>query len=77
MSLHQTQIVKSRSVAIIIAVCDHAPFLADALQSCAQQTVVPAEIVLAAGGRAQDPAARLAASFPEVVVHRLESSDLS
>ena len=77
MSLRETQTVRSPAVAIIIAVCDHAPFLDDVLQSCTRQTVRPAEIVLAAGGRAQDPAGRLAASFPEVVVHRLESSDCS
>ena len=33
--------------------------------------------MLAAGGRAQDQAGRLAASFPEVVVHRLEGADCS
>ena len=76
-SLHERQAEGSRSVAIIIAVCDHAPFLADALQSCTQQTVRPAEIVLAVGGRAQDHAGRLAASFPEVVVYRLENADCS
>jgi glycosyltransferase involved in cell wall biosynthesis len=75
-SKQETTAAGSRSVAIIVTVCDHARFLADALQSCRQQTVQPAEIILVHCG-SREEAGRIAASFPGVMVYRQDNANRS
>jgi hypothetical protein len=64
----------NRSVAVIVTIGDDAPFLADALRSCIEQTVRPTEILLV-NTRPDDKAERIAASVPGVVVHREENAN--
>ena len=75
-SLHKAKAAGDRSVAIIVATDDKANFLAEALQSCIQQTTHPAEILLVCDG-SRDEADRLAASFPGVTVYPQDSAGRS
>jgi hypothetical protein len=76
MSIHETQGAGNRSVAIILTIGDHAPFLEDALQSCMQQTIRPTEVLLVDRGL-HGGAESLAAAFPGVVLHRQKSANRS
>jgi SAM-dependent methyltransferase len=73
-SIRQSQEPGNRSVAIVVTSCRYSPFLAEALRSCLQQTVRAAEIWLVSGGATHD-VERIAGSFPEVLVHRVENVD--
>lgn len=75
-STRKTPAAGNRSVAIIVTVRDHAPFLVEALKSCMQQTVQPTEVLVVDAGP-HDRADLLAATFPRLVVHRLLSASRS
>src|ERR1700724_855506 len=73
-SMHEMRTPGDRTVAIVVTIGDQAPFIADALGSCIRQTVRPTKILLAdADGPAQEYFNGLAASFPEIAMHRLET----
>ena len=73
-SIREAETGGKRSVAIIVTAYDRSPFIADALRSCIQQSVRPAEITLV-DGRSDDDAERGADAFPGVVVHRRPNAD--
>jgi SAM-dependent methyltransferase len=58
----------NQSVAIIVTIHDGAPFVADALQSCMQQTIPYSEILLITCGP-QNETSHLSASFPGLTIH--------
>ena len=73
--MHEMRAPGNRTVAIVVTIGDQAPFSVDALGSCIRQTVRPTKILLAGvNGPAQEYFNRLAASFPEIAMLRLESA---
>lgn len=76
-SIHEKQTRGNRQVALVITLCGDADFVYDALRSCKEQTILPAETILVVGDRQQDLAKRFADSFLTILVHREGTGDRS